>query len=216
MISSVMQYRVPNAGVHGGCRYRGGFTRAGASNAWLFAAVFAVILSILSLAAGASSGDERWVLVDTQALILTVMDGERPQLTLHNLAIGRYGTSWDKLRGDKATPLGRFRIVRVDRKADFHRFIGLDYPTVERANRGYRDGVISRDEHQAILAAHRRGAAPPQDTALGGHIGIHGVGRGDLRLHQMMNWTKGCVALSNEQIDTLLSWVRVGMMVEIR
>jgi L,D-peptidoglycan transpeptidase YkuD (ErfK/YbiS/YcfS/YnhG family) len=31
-----------------------------------------------------------------------------------------------------------------------------------------------------------------------------------------MNWTRGCVALTDEQIDALLSWVRIGMTVEIR
>ena len=179
------------------------------------AEVIAGILLVLALTATAADA-ERWVLVDTQALTLTVMDGERPQLTLHNLAIGRYGTSQAKRRGDNTTPLGRFRITRIDREADFHRFIGLDYPGVERAYQGFREDVISGAEHQAILAAHRRGASPPPGTALGGHIGIHGLGRGDPRLHETMNWTEGCVALSNEQIDTLLSWVHVGMRVEIR
>ena len=155
-------------------------------------------------------------MVDTGKLTLTVMDGEWPQLTFHNLAVGRYGTSQAKRRGDHTTPLGRFRITAIDRDAAFHRFIQLNYPDVRRADQAYRQGVISGSVHQAILAAHRRGTTPPQNTALGGHIGIHGLGLGDPRLHQSMNWTKGCVALTNEQIDTLLTWVHVGMVVEIR
>jgi murein L,D-transpeptidase YafK len=172
---------------------------------------------LLVLAATAAAADaERWLLVDTQALTLTVMDGEWPQLTFHNLAIGRYGTSQVKHRGDHTTPLGRFRITRIERDATFHRFIALSYPDTDRADQAYREGVIGDAERRAILAAHRRGAPPPQSTALGGHIGIHGVGRGDPRLHRMMNWTKGCIALTDEQIDTLLIWVHVGMLVEIR
>lgn len=180
------------------------------------AEIFVGIMLVLAAAVAAAAEAERWLLVDTRELTLTVLDGERPQLTLHNLAIGRYGTSQAKLSGDNTTPLGRFRITRIEHDADFHRFIGLNYPGVERANQGLREDVISGAEHQAILAAHRRGASPSQDTALGGHIGIHGIGQGDPRLHEQMNWTKGCVALSNEQIDTLLSWVHVGMRVEIR
>lgn len=174
------------------------------------------VLMLLMTAAVAAGEPERWLLVDTEALTLVVMDGEWPQLTLHNLAIGRYGTSETRRRGDDTTPLGRFHITRIDREAAFHRFLQLDYPDVERAGQARREGVISDTEHGAILAAHRRGVTPPQNTALGGQIGIHGIGRGDPNVHRSMNWTRGCVALTDEQIDTLLRWVQLGMRVEIR
>jgi lipoprotein-anchoring transpeptidase ErfK/SrfK len=51
---------------------------------------------------------------------------------------------------------------------------------------------------------------------LGGHIGIHGVGRGDLRIHQQFDWTQGCIALTNEQIEQLQNLVRVGDRVVIQ
>lgn len=183
---------------------------------WIKRAPIVVLLLVLFTGARAETGAQRWLLVDTAQSSLTVIDGDRPQLTLHNLAIGRYGTSRSKQRGDNKTPLGRFRITRIDRDTSFHRFLGLDYPDAERARRGLYAELISGAQYRAILAAHRDGRTPPQDTPLGGHIGIHGVGQGDARLHEMANWTQGCVALSNEQIDTLLSWVRVGMAVEIR
>ncbi len=171
-----------------------------------------MVLALLPFAADA----QRWVLVDTDALTLTVMDDERPLLTLHDVSIGRYGASRDKRRGDNTTPLGRFRITRIDRQAEFHRFIGLSYPDPARARAALRDGIIDADQHRAIVAAHQRREAPPQNTPLGGHIGIHGLGRADPELHQAMNWTKGCVALTDAQVDTLLLWVDVGMMVEVR
>jgi murein L,D-transpeptidase YafK len=167
-------------------------------------------------AAGAGPQSEPWLLVDTGKLTLTVMQHNRPSMTLHNIAIGRYGTSVDKRRGDNKTPLGRFRITRIHRETDFHRFIGLDYPGIEHAEKGHQEGVISQRELQAILSAHRRGTPPPQHTALGGNIGIHGLGRGDPQLHETMNWTRGCVALTDEQMDALLSWARIDMTVEIR
>ena len=77
-------------------------------------------------------------------------------------------------------------------------------------------GEISRQQLQAIVSAHRRGKAPPQNTRLGGQIGIHGLGEADLDLHRMTNWTRGCVALTDRQVDSLLGWIRVGMTVEIR
>jgi len=169
------------------------------------------------MATGAAAADSsRWLLVDTQKLTLTVMDDDWPLLTLHNLAIGRFGASQAKRRGDNTTPLGRFSITGIERDSGFHRFIQLDYPDVVRAERAYRAAIISAADYQAIVAAHRRGVTPPQGTALGGHIGIHGLGQGDPSLHRTMNWTRGCVALTDEQVDTLLRWVHVGMAVEIR
>ena len=78
------------------------------------------------------------------------------------------------------------------------------------------DGDITEAQWQAIRRASAANRRPPQDTALGGYIGIHGTGDGDLRIHSEYNWTNGCIALTNEQIDRLLDWVRVGTPVEIR
>jgi murein L,D-transpeptidase YafK len=177
---------------------------------------FACLLPTLASAAGIGPQSEPWLLVDTSQLTLTVMQDDHPRMTLHNIAIGRYGTSLEKRRGDKKTPLGHFRITKIHRETNFHRFIGLDYPGIEHAEKGRRAGVISQRELQAILRAHRLRKPPPQHTALGGNIGIHGLGQGDLRLHETMNWTRGCVALTDEQVDALMSWARVGMTVEIR
>jgi lipoprotein-anchoring transpeptidase ErfK/SrfK len=60
------------------------------------------------------------------------------------------------------------------------------------------------------------GKTPPQHTPLGGYIGIHGVGSGDPEVHRAYNWTNGCVALTNAQIDILAEWARAGTPVEIR
>ena len=180
----------------------------------------ASLLVVISLGAAslgyADSREDRWVLVDSNTLTLTVMQAGRPQMTLHNVAVGRYGTSAEKRRGDNRTPLGRFRVTGIERDTGFHRFIRLSYPDADRARAARQRGDISQDQLHAILTAHRRGQLPPQDTVLGGHVGIHGVGRGDPDLHEVMNWTKGCVALTDRQIDSLLPWIRIGTTVEIR
>ncbi len=163
-----------------------------------------------------AAGAQPWLLIDTEVLTLMVMRDDQPRLTLHNLAIGRYGTTAEKQRGDNRTPLGRFHITHIESDTAFHRFVGLSYPDAERANSGRKQGALSEPELQAILAAHRRGVTPPQDTILGGHIGIHGLGKADPRLHETMNWTRGCVALTDRQIDSLLPWLEIGMTVEIR
>ncbi len=171
---------------------------------------------IVAFSSGVAAGTGPWLLVDTEALTLTVMQDGQPRMTLGNIAIGRYGASAEKRRGDNTTPRGRFRVHRINRDSEFYRFIGLDYPDVQRARQASQAGDIGRRELQAILGAHDRGEAPPQGTVLGGNIGIHGLGEGDPQLHETINWTRGCVALTDEQIDALLPWVQIGMTVEIR
>jgi hypothetical protein len=49
---------------------------------------------------------------------------------------------------------------------------------------------------------------PPQNTPLGGFLGIHGIGRGDIRIHRAFHWTQGCVAVTNEEMNALAHWIR--------
>jgi murein L,D-transpeptidase YafK len=159
---------------------------------------------------------EPWVLVDTgRAAVEVIQDGE-VRLRLEDIAIGRYGAVQDKRRGDNRTPLGRFRVSRIDPESAFHLFIGLDYPTPAHARRAAAAGLIGADELHAVESAFAAGRPPPQNTVLGGFIGLHGIGEGDPQVHARYNWTRGCVALTDEQIDRLRPWVRIGTRVEIR
>lgn len=114
-----------------------------------------------------------------------------------------------KHEGDGATPEGDFYIFTRNDKSAYHLSLGLSYPNVEDADRGLRDGLISRKEYEAIVKANKRKATPPQNTALGGLIYIHGNGA-------KSDWTLGCVALENEDIRELFAAVPVGTPVTIR
>jgi murein L,D-transpeptidase YafK len=157
-----------------------------------------------------------WVLVDTQARTLSVMQGGKPALVFSDISIGRYGATLSKRRGDHKTPLGDFRIAWIREDSPFHRFMGLDYPSLEYARRAYEEGRLSEQELKAIRQAVAKGRLPPQNTTLGGRIGLHGLGGGDPKVHQDFNWTNGCIALTNEQIDQLMTWVAEGTRVSIR
>jgi murein L,D-transpeptidase YafK len=174
-------------------------------------------LAVLSLARPAAAQDsEVWVLVDTVEMTLSILQGTERLRIYENISIGRGGTTQDKRRDDKKTPLGEFRISRISQITPFHRFFGLDYPTPEQAERALEQGVISERQYTRIREARRRGKAPPQNTPLGGYIGIHGVGAGDPVIHQDFNWTNGCIALSNEQVDDMRKWLRIGTRVVVR
>ena len=115
----------------------------------------------------------------------------------------------DKVRqGDRATPEGEFYVFTKNDKSAFYLSLGISYPNVEDAERGLRDKLISRAQHDAIVRAIKRKATPPQNTALGGDIYIHGNGASS-------DWTWGCVALENEDIKELFNAVVVGTPVTI-
>jgi len=77
-------------------------------------------------------------------------------------------------------------------------------------------GLLSKKAHTSIVNAHKKDKVPPQNTAIGGRIGIHGLGKGDESIHKMMNWTHGCIALSNDQIDKLKQWINKGTLVKVK
>jgi hypothetical protein len=179
-------------------------------------ALVGLLLCGLAWAQADIASPDLWLLVDTRTQTLSIQRGDEVIQTFPGIAIGRFGTTEAKRTLDGKTPLGEFRITRIAERTSFHRFFGLDYPNLTHAQAGLETGRISRAEFAAIRAALKQGATPPQLTALGGFIGIHGLGDGDPVVHEDFNWTNGCVALTNEQMDDLAQWVYEGMRVIIR
>lgn len=158
---------------------------------------------------------ETWILVDTDALTLSVMQGDEAVRTFENIAIGRNGATRNRLYLDQKTPIGSFRISRIKEDSQYYLFFGVDYPDLQHARRSFETGIISEAEYSAIRQAHEQGNEPPANTPLGGYIGIHGIGDGDPSIHESFNWTDGCVALTNEEMDELRSWISINMVVLI-
>lgn len=159
---------------------------------------------------------EVWVQVDTQTQTLQVLDGERVLDRFDRVALGVAGAGLKQRRGDDKTPLGSFRVSWFNGQSRFGLFIGLDYPNRDYAAVALQDGRIDRQTHARIVAALDAGRTPPQDTPLGGQIGIHGLGGGNPDVHALFNWTNGCVALTDAEMRRLVKWVDTGTRVEIR
>lgn len=131
------------------------------------------------------------------------------------VALGREAKGPKRSAGDARTPEGRYRISGPPRASRFHRFIPIDYPSLADADAARADARLSEAAYRRIAAAHARGEAPPSDTLLGGDLGFHGEGerwRGD-SLH--LDWTYGCIALSDSDIDFLAERSAVGTPVVI-
>lgn len=179
-----------------------------------------ILAGLLSMAAAgcawASPFPNRWVLIDTETHELAVMDGDEPVWVFERIAIGRGGVTRSKLTKDYKTPLGEFYITEIRKSGLFQTFMQLSYPNLSHAKAALDAGRISEEEFWAIEYAGMQGLVPPQNTRLGGQIGIHGVGRGDLSIHRQFDWTQGCIAMTNDQIAQLQSLIGVGARVSIR
>ncbi len=135
------------------------------------------------------------------------------------VAVGRGGIGDKRIRGDNKTPLGVYRITEFKDDSGFDLFMRLNYPNVKDAFYGLRNHLISRKQFDAIVAAARNNALPPQDTSIGGAVGIHGLGEETaerVKVQQLLDWTRGCIALSNRDVHALRQYVDVGTKVTIR
>lgn len=97
--------------------------------------------------------------------------------------------------GDGRTPEGWYRTS--DKPwSDFAGAIAVHYPNDRDAAAALADGRLVAPEHEIVLDALAHDAVPPQGTAMGGEILIHGGG-------SRQDWTLGCMALEDEDLAGL-------------
>ncbi len=129
-------------------------------------------------------------------------------VSVYTVVLGFSPVGDKQLEGDGCTPEGQFYVCVKNPQSKFHLSLGISYPAPANAERALASGAIKNDEFDAILQAYVDGGMPPQKTALGGEIYIHGGGtEGD--------WTEGCIAMDNSEMEELFSLVEVGMPVLI-
>ncbi|MCS7254699.1 MAG: L,D-transpeptidase family protein [Armatimonadota bacterium] len=139
---------------------------------------------------------------------LLLLSGKRV-LKEYKVALS-YNPVGDKEReGDGKVPEGEFFVCDKHPSRNFHLFIGISYPSIEDAERGLKQGLINRRQYGEIVGAIRDKKRPPWNTPLGGEIGLHGGGT-----HS--DWTIGCIALENSDIEELYVVLRHGDPVLIK
>lgn len=130
-----------------------------------------------------------------------------------SVALGKEPNGSKERRGDGRTPVGRYYIVEKKPSRKFRRFLGLNYPNLYDAERALGRGWIDEAIWADIFFADLNRAIPPQTTLLGGRVGIHGYGG---RVELPIDWTEGCIAVRDQEIDYLYDLLPVGTPVDIR
>lgn len=119
----------------------------------------------------------------------------------YTISVGRGGDGHKRQEGDGRTPEGRYTIDSRHRSKTYHRFLHISYP-----NKG---------DKQAFAQAKKAGELPKGAT-IGGAIGIHGERAGrEWTPHTWVNWTQGCIAVGNDEVDELYRWVKPGAVIVI-
>ena len=148
----------------------------------------------------------RIVIVKALRRLTLYRDGEAPRVM--PVALGSTPVGHKTREGDGKTPEGDYYVCTRNARSKYHLSLGLSYPNASDAAEAFRRGEIDREARDAILDAIDRGARPPWDTPLGGFIMIHGGGTdGD--------WTAGCVALADEDMDQLWLGAPLGTPVRV-
>ena len=135
------------------------------------------------------------VVVEKSARKLTLFRGETP-LKSYSVALGRAPEGTKEREGDHRTPEGRYVIDAHKLDSSFHRALHISYPSPADS-----------------AAAAQRGVKP------GGDIMIHGLrnGLGWLgAFHRVVDWTAGCIAVTDKQIEEIYRTVPNGTPIEIR
>lgn len=176
--------------------------------------VFLVLFSVI----GNVQASTYLLEVHKSANELIVKDGN-DVIKRYRIASGKGGHGTKTRSGDNKTPVGAYKILEMHDQTRFHFFMHINYPNSLDAWYGYSNRLINGREFKDIVTAHRSELLPPQDTALGGSIGLHGIGEiteEKLSIHDRLDWTDGCIALTNEEIAELRQFVSIGTTIIIR
>ncbi|MGP4716733.1 L,D-transpeptidase family protein [Psychrobacter sp. T6-6] len=134
------------------------------------------------------------VFVDKSDRILKLMsDGK--VIRSYRIALGGSPTGHKQQEGDQRTPVGVYTLDYKNENSIAHRSIHISYPNA--ADKAHANSL---------------GVSP------GGDIMIHGQmnGFGHLSwLNQSRDWTDGCIAVTNDEMDTIMAAVKVGTVIEI-
>jgi murein L,D-transpeptidase YafK len=131
---------------------------------------------------------------------MELLDGER-MLGRYAVAIGPGGAGPKHREGDRVTPVGRYHVVQRGPSSRFHVFMLVDYPNA--------------DDRARFVRMKAAGELPP-DARIGGDVGIHGGNPNEWALVDgARDWTLGCIAVTDAEIERVAAMVANGTVVDI-
>jgi murein L,D-transpeptidase YafK len=117
-------------------------------------------------------------------------------LKTYKISLGRQPKGAKEIEGDKKTPEGIYFINDKNPNSSYHKNLSISYPNKDNIEIANRLGKLA-----------------------GGDIKIHGL-RNKIgfigKFHRWFDWTLGCIAVTNNEIDELYQTVKIGARIEIK
>lgn len=135
------------------------------------------------------------VVVEKSKNLLSLYKADR-LLASYHVVFGGNPVGFKESQGDGKTPEGRYILDTKKSDSAFHKAFHVSYPNAEDVNRAKKLGVDP-----------------------GGDVMVHGQKNGfgwASFISQSFNWTKGCIALTNDDIDAMWEVVDAGTPIDIR
>ena len=154
-----------------------------------------VLILGLHCAAIAAPAQANRIVILKSAHSMTLLNGGKV-LKTYKVALGSVPVGPKRIEGDHKTPEGDYLIDAKNAHSQFHLSLHISYPSAADQQR-----------------ARSLGARP------GGAIMIHGLAAPFAYLgplHRQTDWTDGCIAVTNAEIEEIWKLVPVGTRVEIR
>lgn len=136
---------------------------------------------------------DKIVVIKSKRIMMLLREGEI--LKAYRIALGKEPVGHKMNEGDMRTPEGIYRVDSRNSDSRFHRSLHISYPS-----------------QSDILNAQKLGLSP------GGDIMIHGLPdrlKNIGELHRFSDWTEGCIAVTNTEIEEIWQMVPDGIPIEI-
>ena len=134
------------------------------------------------------------VFVDKSDRVLKLM-GHGKVIRSYRIALGDSPVGHKQQEGDQRTPVGTYTLDYKNENSIAHRSIHISYPNSADQARAQKLGVSA-----------------------GGNIMIHGQmnGFGHLAfINQKYDWTDGCIAVTDDEMDEIMAAIKIGTPIEI-
>ncbi len=137
---------------------------------------------------------DKVLVIKNKRVLMLLRDGEI--FRTYKVALGKQPTGHKTRQGDRRTPEGKYVLDSRNPKSKYHLAIHISYPN-----------------ESDILNARNRGVSP------GGDIMIHGlppgVGKSE-EAYSFLDWTDGCIAVTNSEMEEIWQLVADGTPIEIK
>ena len=164
----------------------------------LITLIFLISVSVYNLIPGQSLPVgitvDKIIVLKSQRQMMVFADNQL--IKTYRISLGRNPIGPKEFEGDKRTPEGLYYINDKNLNSTFHKNLSISYPN-----------------KSDVENAASQGKKP------GGDIKIHGIrnGLGFInKLHRILDWTSGCIAVTNSEIDELFDSTPIGIPIEIK